>query len=718
MKRLTLVLTVAVFLLLVAGVGTAAAEPPAQLAGQEAGSGQDAVGAAGTGQYEPSNDNGSVRVLSPGEDGSVSQSNEASSNASAGNVNVTDQDATQNSSGGSVQAIGQSATNAQDALAFAFTVQKGAENENASTRVLSENDGSPMPQSNDAAPADGGSVTQSNDASSDAEAGNINATEQSADQSQGGPTADHSTGGDPCCGGGEQVIGQSAENEQSAEALAATVQEKPSNTNVSVRVLSPGDNGSVRQSNEASSDASAGNLNVTEQTATQDQAGGSGSQTIGQAADSEQSAKAAAATIQEKPSNTNVSVRVLSPGDNGPVTQSNKASSDASAGNLNATKQKADQEQSGDGCRCKSSGEQFIGQSAKNDQDAKAAALTVQHGASNENIDVRVLSPGASGPVEQSNVASSNAEAGNLNVTKQDADQVQSGHSCKCDAGSQHIGQAAINHQGATALAGTIQVEPSNTNAGVRVLSEGDDGPVRQVNKAESDATAVNLNATEQKADQTQGGSGLQVIGQAALSSQGAFALGATLQVGASNENAPTRVLSKGDGGPVTQANIASSDATAGNLNHTGQKADQQQSASGCCGGHGIQALGQLAINEQGAFALAGTLQLNAKQPCKCGDSSGGNSNAPTRVKSSGDDGPVRQANIATSEAEAGNWNATKQDAHQLQAARCLCKADGIQALGQLSKNEQLGGALAVTLQLGARKAAPEPKHGRVVMAE
>ena len=707
MKRLTLVLTVAVFLLLTAGVGTAAADPPAQLAGQEAGSEQDAVGAAGTGQHGPANDNGSVRVLSPGDDGSVSQSNEASSNASAGNANVTDQDATQDSSGGSIQAIGQSATNAQDALGIAFTLQKGAENENASTRDLSD--------------GDSGSVAQSNEASSDAEAGNKNASEQTADQSQGGPTADQSTGHEPCCeGGGQQVIGQSAENEQSAGALAATVQEKPSNTNVSVRVLSPGDNGSVRQSNEASSDASAGNLNVTEQTAAQDQAGGSGSQEIGQAAESEQSAKAAAATIQEKPSNTNVSVRVLSSGDNGPVTQTNKASSDASAGNLNVTKQNADQEQSGDACGCKDGGEQVIGQSAKNDQDAKAAALTVQHGASNKNVDVRVLSPGDSGPVEQSNVASSNAEAGNLNVTKQEADQVQSGDSCKCNAGSQYIGQAAINHQSAAALAGTIQVKPSNTNVGVRVLSEGDDGPVRQLNKAESDATAGNLNATEQKASQAQGGRGLQVIGQAALSSQGAFALGTTLQLGASNENAPTRVLSKGDGGSVTQANIASSDAAAGNINKTEQHADQQQFGSRdpkCCGGHGIQAIGQLAINEQGAFALAGTIQLSARQPCKCGDSSTGNSNMPTRVKSPGDDGRVHQANIATSDAEAGNWNWTKQDASQLQTARCGCKGDGIQALGQLSKNQQLASALALTLQLGARKPSPEPKYGKV-MAE
>ena len=139
-------------------------------------------------------------------------------------------------------------------MALAFTIQQGASNENAPVQDLS--------------PGGGGPVTQSNDASSDAEAGNLNGTEQSADQTQ--------AGADSCkCGsGGDQIIGQAADNQQEAGALAATVQEKPSNENISVRVLSPGNDGPVTQSNEASSDATAANLNGTEQTAEQNQAGG------------------------------------------------------------------------------------------------------------------------------------------------------------------------------------------------------------------------------------------------------------------------------------------------------------------------------------------------------------------------------------------------------------------------------------------------------------
>ena len=53
------------------------------------------------------------------------------------------------------------------------------------------------------------------------------------------------------------------------------------------------------------------------------------------------------------------------------------------------------------------------------------------------------------------------------------------------------------------------------------------------------------------------------MIGQKAENEQDAFALALTVQEGASNENAPVRVLSEneGDGGDVTQENIASSDA-------------------------------------------------------------------------------------------------------------------------------------------------------------
>ena len=66
-----------------------------------------------------------------------------------------------------------------------------------------------------------------------------------------------------------------------------------------------------------------------------------------------------------------------------------------------------------------------------------------------------------------------------------------------------------------------------------------------------------------------------------------------------SNENAPVRVLSPGDGGAVSQSNDASSNATAGNLNVTGQSADQAQTGGSCKCGSGLQVIGQFADNEQ-----------------------------------------------------------------------------------------------------------------------
>jgi hypothetical protein len=649
--------------------------------GQSAKNDQDAAALALTEQEKPSNSNISVRVLSPGDDGDVTQTNEASSDASAGNLNLTGQDAEQTQAGGSgLQVIGQEAKSDQDAAALAATKQEKPSNSNISVRVLS--------------PGDSGSVEQSNIASSEATAANVNLTGQKADQTQ---------AGDSCkCGSGIQAIGQSAKNDQDAAALAATKQEKPSNSNISVRVLSKGDDGDVSQTNEAASDAFAGNLNLTGQHASQEQAGdsckcGSGIQAIGQSAKSEQEAAAISATIQEKPSNENTPVRVLSKGDDGDVSQTNEASSDAFAGNLNLTGQHASQEQAG------GSGIQVIGQEAKNDQDAFALGSTVQKGASNENAPVRVLSKGDGGDVTQSNVASSGAFAGNANLTGQKADQTQAGDSCKCGSGIQAIGQSAKSEQEAAAISATIQEKPSNSNTPVRVLGKGDDGDVSQTNEASSDAFAGNLNLTGQHASQEQaGGSGIQVIGQSAKSEQGAFALGLTVQKGAENENTPIRVLSKGDSGSVDQANVASSDATAANINLTGQKADQTQAGDSCKCGGGLQVIGQSSKNHQGAVALAATVQLGLEHPCKCKDGSFGNSNEPTRVLSKGDDGDVRQANVATSDAKAVNLNATKQAASQIQSASCRCKkdGDGVQVIGQKADSSQFALGLAFTLQL------------------
>ena len=231
-----------------------------------------------------------------------------------------------------------------------------------------------------------------------------------------------------------------------------------------------------------------------------------------------------------------------SKGDGGSVDQSNSVDSTATAANLNALKQDADQKQSGSG------GTQAIGQEAKNEQAAIGLSAALQFGASNSNTPVRVDSKGDSGDVSQSNSVDSHATGLNVNLTKQDADQDQGGRSkeCGCHEGTgiQAIGQEAKSEQGALAASLAAQAGASNKNAPVGVDSKGGGGSVDQSNSVDSDATAANLNALKQDADQEQAGGGgiaIQAIGQSAKNEQAAIGLSAALQFGASNTQYPGR---------------------------------------------------------------------------------------------------------------------------------------------------------------------------------
>ena len=94
MKRwiIALVATLAVF---AATAGAAFAADPVQSATQSATTDQGALAASSATQVQPSNQNISVRVLSPGDDGAVNQSNDATSSANATNDATTKQSADQ-----------------------------------------------------------------------------------------------------------------------------------------------------------------------------------------------------------------------------------------------------------------------------------------------------------------------------------------------------------------------------------------------------------------------------------------------------------------------------------------------------------------------------------------------------------------------------------------------------------------------------------------------
>jgi hypothetical protein len=348
-----------------------------------------------------------------------------------------------------------------------------------------------------------------------------------------------------------QTAAQLVQSAQDAVASAQSAQTKPQNSNISVRVLSPGDGGPVTQENNSWAGALAVNRNDTDQTANESQGGGKSSgpaiQASGQEASNDQDADATAYSSQYHPENSNLSVRVLSEGDNGPVTQKNNSAALAVAANKNETEQTADQTQDGG----YDPAVQASAQSAHNDQDADAKATSWQSKPKNENISVRVLTPGEDGSVDQENNSWAGALALNRNDTDQTATQSQVDgvrrcdgcdpyhHGCnpydtacekpkpceyscddpcnrkcedpcdrKCDhedAEVQTSAQLADSKQDAETTATSAQREPRNDNLPVLVSDPRSGGPVEQRNDSRAKALGVNSNELLQALTQQHG---------------------------------------------------------------------------------------------------------------------------------------------------------------------------------------------------------------------
>jgi trimeric autotransporter adhesin len=728
-RRLLAFIAGAVLLPAVAAGSAAADDPLVQGAGQSASSQQTAGSSATSTQSHPSNTNISVRIGSEGDGGVVAQTNGSSATSVAGNANNTNQQVAQQGGAPGVAVADQSATNGQTAESTANSTQDHPSNTNISVRIMS--------------PGDDGSVTQTNDSSAKSAAGNKNSTTQSAGQS----------------GGGVQTAKQDAANKQSANSSASSTQDHPSNVNIPVRIYSDGDNGSVEQVNDSSAKSAAGNKNETTQNAGQGSGsmsapvrdacgggcgdhGGPSVQDAEQSASSDQSARSSASSEQDHPSNVNIPVRIGSSGDDGRVKQINSSSAVSAAGNKNATDQSVEQSAGGSGS---GSAVQYADQKAGNTQDATSSATSHQSGASNANYPVRIGSSGGGGSVTQVNGSSAISAAGNKNHTTQNAAQnagspvrepvlVRDGcdecaqplDGCreKCGGGGgpvvQDVKQKASNDQTADSSAESTQCCASNTNAPVRIKSEGDDGDVTQANLSGAISVAGNKNHTTQNATQDAGSAPVEMVrcdkgcgghgdggpvvqkaDQTAYNDQSAHSSADSTQKGASNSNAPVRIKSDGGGGSVTQVNGSLAASAAGNKNTTDQSADQ--SAGGSSGGPTVQALGQKAVNGQEAGSHATSEQDGAS-----------NSNSPVRIKSSGDDGDVTQANLSGAFSVAGNKNDTTQNASQNAGGReapvlredgCgSCGGDGatVQGLGQWASSEQSADSSADSTQKDA----------------
>ena len=152
-----------------------------------------------------------MSVDSDGNGGSVDQSNNAGSSATAANLNGLGQSATQAQGGVggiAIQAIGQSASNTQAALALSAALQFGASNSNSPVAVDSE--------------GDAGDVSQSNNVYSAAKALNLNLTRQGAAagpvgrlrlRQRGRHSGDRSAGGE-LAGRAGRVAGSAAQSDQ------------------------------------------------------------------------------------------------------------------------------------------------------------------------------------------------------------------------------------------------------------------------------------------------------------------------------------------------------------------------------------------------------------------------------------------------------------------------------------------------------------------------
>ena len=389
--------------------------------------------------------------------------------------------------------------------------------------------------------------------------------------------------------GVEQVAGTG----QSAESSASSTQTNPSNSNISVRIFSPGDSGSVSQSNNSAAGSVAANKAATDQAVGQSQSG-AGTQAVGQVAETLQKAKSQAESKQEKPSNSNISVRIHSPGDDGDVEQSNNSLAGSAAANKAETTQGVEQQQGG-GEEAKSkccgggSGVQAVGQEAFTGQKADSEAKSVQEHASNENIPVRIGSKGDNGSVSQSNNSAALSFAGNAAKTQQGVAQSQGG-GCRCGGDAvQAVGQKAFTGQLADSEATSVQKGAKNSNTPVRIKSEGDDGDVEQSNNSLALSAAINAAKTDQAVGQSQGdgcgcgdrnksdGARVQAVGQWAETWQKADSDATSLQFHPSNTNAPVREKSKGGGGSVSQSNNSLAGSLALNLAATLQRVRQNQ---------------------------------------------------------------------------------------------------------------------------------------------
>ena len=216
----------------------------------------------------------------------------------------------------------------------------------------------------------------------------------------------------------------SSASQDSATATATSTQVDPANINTTVRVLSPGENGPIHQTNTSTATAAAGATGPATGT---------------------QVATPTATSTQVTPVNVNVSIRVGSPGNDAPVTQGNTSTAvaapvdpaliDAAVTDLpaNGPNSSGDVENASsviqDLAQCSADETDCISSSSGSPQGItgpggsaadNSIASATQDSPSNVNVSIRVASPGADGLLTQLNDASATGLTSVETVTNPD----------------------------------------------------------------------------------------------------------------------------------------------------------------------------------------------------------------------------------------------------------------------------------------------------------
>src|SRR5436190_7029814 len=427
----------------------------------------------------------------------------------------------------------------------------------------------------DASP--GAEQVSSNEATSSAT--NDSETSQSSTQVQDGGGA--STGQ-------SQTVVQSASTEQSGGSTATSTQ----------AATNAGSGGQkTQQGNTSSATSSAGNANATTQSSIQAQsaapapdpagAGGSGqAQAAHQRAPTNQTADAEAASTQQAPTNVNIVVRVDSPGNDGPVTQTNSSAADATAGNANLVTQAGTQTQAGGGTAGGQS--QVAEQSAPTTQASSANAASTQVNPLNLNIVVRNKSPGATAGVTQTNTSQATAGAANANAVTQGSEQAQTGGG-GTGVQSQVTTQVAPTSQTAGSSASSVQVAPTNGGVSITLVpatdpdGSGVPGTLIQIwvpasigssgtNTSTAASSASNSSTVTQTAQQTQTGGSTQAGGAGQFQE--------VVQNAPTKQSAGATASSTQSGGAEATSATATATATATGSSDVSQVVDQSADAA------------------------------------------------------------------------------------------------------------------------------------------